>query len=253
MMRPLKHIAAGFTLTELAVVLFIIALLLGGLLMPLSSQRNLEHRHQTEAALRDIREALTGFALSNGRLPCPAVASIATGNANAGLEAVTATGGPCSCSASNEAIIGGAACTDASSVTGTLPWATLGLPETDAWGNRYTYRVSSLFSRVATGQTSFGTGCSPPMPYPSNAAFALCSPGNINVKSSAAGTSTIATNVPAIVISYGENGTNTSNADELANLDGDAEFVSNTSIDDMLVWISSNLLFNRMVTVGKLP
>ena len=56
--RPL-----GFTLTELAVVMAIIALLIGGLLMPLAGQQETRNRQDTEKALAVIQESLIGFAV----------------------------------------------------------------------------------------------------------------------------------------------------------------------------------------------
>ena len=50
--------------------------------------------------------------------------------------------------------------------------------------------------------------------------------------------------------------------DEAANLDGNRVFVSHTpaqdtatngEFDDLMIWLSPNILFNRMVAAGKLP
>lgn len=68
---PKLPFARGFILMELTVVLVIVALLLGGLLIPLSAQRDGEAIRGTEKYLADIRDALLGFAVANGRLPCP--------------------------------------------------------------------------------------------------------------------------------------------------------------------------------------
>lgn len=267
-----RQYLSGFTLAELAVVLVIIGLLLGGLFMPLSGQMDSRYRADTDKALSDAREALIGFAIVNGRLPCPADRTIASANTDAGAEAVIAAGGPCRCTTATSGIavaVGGTACneTSPSSVTGVLPWATLGLPETDAWGNRYTYRVTTRFSRVASGQlvTNFGTSCSSLSSAPAAAAFALCSAGDIAVYTSSALTTTVAGGIPAVVVSHGKysagawttSGTqipySTASTDEQDNADSDANFVSNTNIDDQLIWISPNLLMNRMIAAGKLP
>ncbi len=61
----------GFTLIEMAVVLVIVGLLLGGMLVPLATQMETDRRKETTATLESIREALIGFAVINGRLPCP--------------------------------------------------------------------------------------------------------------------------------------------------------------------------------------
>ena len=109
MTRPSNH-STGFSLVELAMVLFIVSLLIGGLMMPLSAQHEIHGRQETDKALTNIREALIGFAIVNGRLPCPAPATLATGATGVGLEATTAaagtitTTGPCGCTTSASGI-----------------------------------------------------------------------------------------------------------------------------------------------------
>jgi prepilin-type N-terminal cleavage/methylation domain-containing protein len=61
----------GFTLIELAIVLFIISLLAGSLLLPLATGVEQMKRTDTERTLEEIRETLYGFAIVNGRLACP--------------------------------------------------------------------------------------------------------------------------------------------------------------------------------------
>ena len=237
--------AAGFTLIEMAIVLMIVGLLLGGLLVPLNAQMEQRNNSDTQKALSEIKEAIIGFALANGRLPCPADPSIATGLANAGISRAT--------------------CTTVPDSTGVLPWATLGVNETDAWGNRYTYRVTPYFADAIANNTY---GACAPITAPTQASFALCSVGNLDVLSAVGGT-TISGNVPAVIISHGKNSAGAyttqgtqlpvgSNADEQENSDGSADnnYVSHTptpTFDDLAVWISPNILLNRMVTAGKLP
>jgi prepilin-type N-terminal cleavage/methylation domain len=76
----------GFTLAELAVVLVIVALLIGGLLIPLSTQIDIRNVADTRRALTEIREAMLGYLVVNGRLPCPASATLVSGAVGAGLE-----------------------------------------------------------------------------------------------------------------------------------------------------------------------
>jgi len=233
----------GFTLTELAVVLVIISILIGGLLVPLSSQIDARNSHDTRAAMAEIREALLGFAAAKGYFPCPAIPTIASESPNAGLE-------------------GGRNAGSCIHPAGVLPWATLAVAEKDAWGRRYSYRVTPEFSNA-----------SPLLP------FNLSSIGDIKVLSSAGGVA-VATVVPAIVISHGKNGNGAytaegtqlpegSDADETENRvlntstgvwsDGAVakEFVKRVAptvtYDDEVVWIAPGVLFNRMITAGKLP
>lgn len=255
---PCASTHKGFSLVEIAIVLVIVGLLLGGLLMPLSAQVEGRRISETQKAMDEINQALTGFAIANGRLPCPASGAIATGAANAGMEQITGT----ACSASPS--------------EGVLPWATLGVSETDAWGRRYGYRVTALFAR-GIPQTTFGCSTASPNPNPNppsnptRSAFALCSPGDIDVRDAATG-NVIADNVPALVISYGPNGlgaytsagtqiaTSGAGADEAENADADAIFVSHVpssaaanKFDDLVAWLSPNTLFNRMVSAQILP
>lgn len=251
-MTRLSQRAAGFSLVELAMVLFIVSLLIGGLLMPLSAQNEIHGRQETDKALVNIREALIGFAVVNGRLPCPANPTTPTGTSGAGIEASTGTAHSLVCTY----------------LAGVLPWATLGLPESDFWGNRYTYRVNATFSRGIdpnpTLLSAFGTGCSiaTVSEMPTKSAFALCTKGDISVKVASGGTD-IATEVPAIVVSHGKNilgaystgGTQISGAsgDEFENADGNTTFVSSGSLDDQLIWIPGSILMGRMLAAGKLP
>ena len=63
----------GFTLIEMAIVLMIVGLLLGGMLVPLSAQMDQRNISDTQKSLSEIKEALIGYAMANGRLPCPAI------------------------------------------------------------------------------------------------------------------------------------------------------------------------------------
>jgi prepilin-type N-terminal cleavage/methylation domain len=238
----------GFTLVEMAVVLVIIGLLLAGLMMPLSAQVEQRRIDETRKAMDEITQALIGFALTaNGRLPCPANPTVASGTAGAGTETNTGPNGSC---VSNP---------------GVVPWATLGLNETDAWNRRYTYRVTGSFADGLDGAGA--AGATPPCGAPrAGVSFELCSTGDNTVLAATAG-ATLASTIPAVIISHGPNGlggyTSTGaqigvsgDADEAENSDGDATFVSHTpttTFDDLVTWLSPNTLMNRMVTAGRLP
>mgnify|MGYP000001611324 CR=1 FL=1 len=122
---------AGFTLLELAVVLAVLGVLLTGLLGPLQQLRTHQRQQDARAALAAIRQTLLGFAMSHGRLPCPANPALAASDAQAGL-AQPDTGAPCA------------------RQVGVLPWKTLGLVSMDPWGRRYTYAVAGRYSQTIT-------------------------------------------------------------------------------------------------------
>ncbi len=69
--RLIQMRSNGFTLIEMAVVLLIIGLLLGGVLAPLSTQIDNDRRKETSNTLKQISDALLGYAVANVRLPCP--------------------------------------------------------------------------------------------------------------------------------------------------------------------------------------
>lgn len=243
---------SGFTLVELAVVLLILGLLLGGLLVPLSAQLEQQSIKETQRRLDEIREAIVGFALANGRLPCPAAGTAPSGTVSAGAESYNAGTGQCDIAGD-----------------GVVPWATLALPETDAWGRRFTYRVRQDWADQVNPAAPATGDCSE---VAASASFALCSEGNITVKdSSGPSGNNVATNVPALIVSHGKNGygaylpngtrlPSSGDSDEQENTNNNAIFVSrppgkypDDPYDDQVVWISPAILKNRIVQAGKLP
>ncbi len=117
-MRP--KLEKGFSLVEMAVVLVIMGLLLSAVLVPLSTQFDLRNYSDNNKAMNDIKDALVGFGMRNGYLPCPAV-SYANGNEDRTL-------GVCN------------------KRSGFIPWVTLGLPKLDSWGHLYGYSVTPAYS-----------------------------------------------------------------------------------------------------------
>lgn len=258
----------GFTLVEMAIVLMIVGLLLGSMLVPLSAQMEQQLTNETRKHIDEVQQALIGFAVATGRLPCPAQATLATGQADAGVEATKGSTCACKSTTGNDKTIADSSaskegCTD-TSVTGVLPWVTLGIKETDAWGRRYTYRVTTRFADQISAET---TDCNPALAdSPTLSSFALCSPGVLDVESAATSGVDVAPDVPAVFLSHGKNGAGAylpsgtklavSNLDEAENSDNDNTFVSHdltTGFDDLPLWISHNILFNRMVAAGRLP
>lgn len=61
----------GFTLIEMAIVLLIIGALLSYTFMPLRAQLETANIKEARGKLAQIEEAIYGFAIANGRLPCP--------------------------------------------------------------------------------------------------------------------------------------------------------------------------------------
>ena len=215
---------SGFTLIELAVVIAIVGLLLGGLLVPLANQVDRDRVDATRKQLSDIEETLIGFAMANGRLPCPDTDG--DGQEDAGCGNTT---------------------------EGDLPWATLGVERQDAWGHPFRYRVDSAFAVaiVFPGDTVDGLAVqdrTTPTPVPltvgnPNAAAAIifsCGKDGIpNAENDDDGTANASANC--------------TNSNTAGNLIYTQDVFTEAVFDDMLIWLSKNTLVGRLVTSGVWP
>lgn len=238
-----QHRHSGFTLVELAIAIFIIALLLGSILVPLATQVEQRQVTETQKSMEEVRDALLGFVATNGYLPCPDLQ--AGGTPNDGVEDVTG-GGVCT-------TIGGGAPNQYAA--GNVPWVTLGLGSQDVWGNRFRYTVLATYAQRAPAAT-----------------FTLATGGGLRVCTTAACAATLTTTAVAVIISNGRNSRSAFNAttnaataastsaDELENSDNDRDAVSRThsnvaatEFDDIVVWLPKFILNNRMVAAGRLP
>jgi prepilin-type N-terminal cleavage/methylation domain-containing protein len=69
----MKSINAGFTLVEVAIVLLIVAILLGYTVALFPRQQELKQYRALNQEMDRISAAIVGFAQVNGRLPCPSL------------------------------------------------------------------------------------------------------------------------------------------------------------------------------------
>jgi prepilin-type N-terminal cleavage/methylation domain-containing protein len=275
----------GFTLVELAVVMTIVALLLGSLLYTLSAQSDQRNVDETRRRLDQARELLMSYAVVNGRLPCPARC--------AGWPSCTTTAAETRDAAGNctsggvDDYYGGPLAGGA--MGGLLPALTIGAQNVDAsgfavdaWGNRIRYAVA---------QTNTGCTVAPPAGtklYTHQANLktygVACQPNDLLVCKSATGATATtcggAVNqimsqslVVALVFSTGKNGATSPNGagvDEATNVKTNAllapvinpVFVwhsptdnrfANGEFDDQMTWITVGELYGRLIAAGVLP
>ncbi len=244
----------GFTLLELMLVLFIVALLAAGLTMPLAAQVSQRRMEETRRQLDEARDALLGFAAANGRLPCPATAD----------------------SRGQERFAPGRDSRDglcAAFFDGFLPAATLGLspldPEgfaRDAWGS-----VSNRVRYAVFGGRAVG-GVDNPLTRVNGVRLATldeigAAPGYLvicatGVAADAAGCGPAANQLTRkaafVLLSLGPNAPEipARGSDESRNLDGDAVFVAHEparDFDDLVTWASVSQLASRLVAAGRAP
>lgn len=274
---------SGFSLVEIAVVLVILAILISAVGIPLATQLDLQKTKDTEKQLEIVREALYGFAMANGRLPCPATDGVVYGATSSSGSESFAGGGS---SANGNCLV----------YTGFVPAVTLGLTGNDSAGfvvdgwytgvlasganpSRLRYAVSGLDIASGTpatctasitkaltrtdGMKTSTMGCL----ADANAAVNMLTVVTTTVTNAALGCtpSNLTTKAPFVIFSIGKNAATTggTGADEAQNVTtGATTFVSHPptpsgncagEFDDIVTWGSLNTLFARMVQAGKLP
>jgi len=129
----------GFTLVELAVVVFIIGMLSSLGLQALNAQMARASISTTKKEEGTIKDALISYLGRNKRLPCPS----------------TNTNPPDGIETRNSSITAGN--WDCIADFGIVPYATLGLPKStalDGWGNFFSYAVSSKWTLTYNTSTT---------------------------------------------------------------------------------------------------
>jgi len=233
----------GFTLVEIAVVLVIVGLLVGSFIGTFAERIETTRRDNTVSELDEVKQVLMAYGYTNSPvyLPCPD-----TDVPPDGIENRDA-GGNCT----------------AVTAVGTLPWVSLGLAQSDAWNNRYSYWVNPDFSRDTGFDLTTGD---------INSAQINTRINNLAVA--------LAPNAVAVVFSRGENGLGgisiegvnrqaipalgNGHDDEIENVDANSIFMyrfkteegvaaAGGAFDDILMWINSYELKAKMVETGALP
>lgn len=136
----------GFSLIEIALVLVIVGLALGGIMSALGPQLENKKVSDTQARIKEASDAIVAFAMVNGRLPCPAALPSTVVAANRGF--------------ADPANPARGLCTN---FEGFVPARTLGLGEQgvggvsegliqDAWGFGLRYRVARVVYSLTGNQ-----------------------------------------------------------------------------------------------------
>jgi prepilin-type N-terminal cleavage/methylation domain-containing protein len=249
----------GFSLVELAIVMLIMGLVLGGLAMPLSVQRENARIRDVQTQLEVVEEALEGFALVNGFLPCPATP------ASNGYAAPSGGG----CGAQH----------------GFVPATTLNIDGArngdnlllDPWGSPLRYSISAA-DVDADGSWDFVTpGAMQAITIPAlQPDLVVCATAAGSSPTSCASANvTLADQSPLIVYSLGKDWNSFSSPDQLENVGAalgggatgtnypvaaDNVFVARVrneaggaEYDDQLRWLSANSRYRSLIEAGRLP
>lgn len=245
----------GFTILELTISLFVIALLLGSILIPLQTQVQERKIDESKRLLEQAQEALLGYAAANGYFPCPADGASNRQEASG----TNHTTGYCPV------------------WYGYLPAAVLGFKPTDAqgyavdaWGfasNRIRYAVANQTTAGITNPYTRTNGLRS-IPISSFAAMPMlfiCQSGSgVNPGVDCGSAVTLASNAAVVIWSVGANGaTGGSSIHEAQNpnphggstdrifVSREHSTVTGSEFDDILVWISATALLSRLVLVGQ--
>ncbi len=274
---------SGFSLIEIAVVLLIISILITIVAIPLTTQLDMQKTADTNKQLEQIKEAVYGFAMANGRLPCPALYVNATNHSSGRESFCVAATGNCPGTETTAVQTHG----NCSNFVGHLPAATLGLSPldsqgsfVDAWGltqNKVRYAVGNLNITAGTP-----VACTNTITFPltrvdgiktatmgclsdTNAAVNLLTVRSTTVTNVAGGCTPadLTAKAPFVIYSLGKNAPKVvTGADEIQNMSFTNTFVSHIptpegncagEFDDIVIWGSLNTLFARLVQAGKLP
>jgi len=262
-----RRIQSGFTLIEIAVVLVIVGLLVGGFIGTFTSRIEATRRDNTQKQIEEIRTAVLGFASAQGRLPCP------TTTTNAGQ---------------SQPLSGACALPH-----GFVPGRTLGINGTynrdnllvDAWGNPLRYSITDANTDAFTRLRGVGNGGMQDTGMDNLLPDLIICDGDSASGVNCNGSNTLIENAVFVILSLGKDGssfvTNTApnsdqgeNAGEAAvavNPAGEnvAYLVGNNRVfvsrnyssidsaagqfDDLIVWGSPYVLYSRMIDAGQLP
>ena len=219
----LRERERGFSLIEVAIVLLILGILLGGMTTPLMVYEDQRRTREAKVRLGRAEAALLSFAVTYGRLPCPTYEPdpAAVGY---GLEDCRVTG-----------------------IEGYLPWRTLGMTETGPWGvprlstvdpwlGYLRYRPDDNFTQAFTLQTAAGT--------------------RLRVLH-ASGRSLTAVSEPPVAVIYCTGPNQRADGANASYQPGaNARYQGGTrsaEFDDLTIWIGRLKLFDQMIRGRRLP
>mgnify|MGYP000383077692 CR=1 FL=1 len=265
---------SGFTLIELAVVLVVVGLLLGSFIGTFAERIETSQRQSAKKQLEDIKLALLGFVSTQGRLPCP---TTATGNGNEQPFGGSTIAIPCTL---QHGFIPGKSL----GISGTYNRDNLLV---DVWGNPIRYSVTAnnmnAFTTPYTVPGAGGikdVGMAGLLPD-----LIICDADSADSDGCSVGVNTIIRGTPFVLISLGKDGSdfvkipapnsdqgeNAGEATVLKNAGGEnmaytvgsgKAFVSKSYssadsnaglFDDLIVWESPYIIYNRMMEAGQLP
>jgi prepilin-type N-terminal cleavage/methylation domain-containing protein len=285
-MRPGSSRETGFTLLEVAIVLLIVSILLGYTVALFPKQQELKRYKQADRDMDIIIDTIIGFAQVNGRLPCPSNAASAGISAGGGATDCTIFGGfvPSSSLGIQGRLNSDNLLSD--------PWGNpyryyVSASDSDGDGNT-DFVFNGQMQAVGLGDVwDLAIPLAPVAGTDDyidlDGQFLICDAAGTSTDDLCTGANLVFGNpvgaggpyagAPFVLISHGNSGDGaTTNADELENLGatalgsylvknvaaGESTFVKRPSgfgddFDDIVRWVSPNILYSRMIEASQLP
>lgn len=263
-----KSSISGFTLIEIAIVLLVVTILLGYTVAMFPVQQELKQYREANHEMNSIIDNLIAFAQVNGRLPCPDTDSDGVENF---IDSVNNVDGSAGADGMPE---------DCTGYYAFLPSGTLGMTGRinsngqliDPWGTPYGYAVSNIDAGgnanaidlvSPNGIREEGLSLVLPDLFVCSDSTALAA----NDKDCDDVTGTlVAGGVAVVILSLGKDPSLTpsniqaENTDDFGDGTNDKVFIyasrndtSGSAYDDIVKWISPNLLFSKMIEADQLP
>jgi prepilin-type N-terminal cleavage/methylation domain-containing protein len=239
-----RHIQCGFTLVEIAIVLFIVGLLTRTLLEPIAIAQKHRQFDLTRSELQQVKDSVHAHLVAHGYLPCPHAGSKVNQ-----LSSDHTSGVECEV------------------LEGSVPAVLLGLSGAidsngsllDVWNRPYRYAVS-LSNHTTKGNQRFpdwttrGEASNVGLRYLSSNLVLCVEPS----QAACAKNKVRANNLAFVVLSLGQD-VSASGA-QLENQDGDETYIINplsiradSPFDDQIVWSSTQDVLYWMLRAGWLP
>jgi len=271
----------GFTLIEIAIVVLIVSILLGYTVALFPKQQELKRYRAVEREMDEVIAAIVGFAQINGRLPCPAIPNSAGVEDGGGAAECINFGGFVPV---NTLGIFGRLNADSLLLD---PWGNpyryyVSSSDFDDGGGVGDFVVNGEMQQVGLVSTV------PPY-LDLDGQFIICDQGDltlndicdapaVEVFGNALGGGGPYAGAPFVLISHGKNWSEAAAGDELVNMGatalpngpaglpyplkdvsaGETTFVRRITgfaddFDDVVKWVSPNILFSKMIEAGQLP
>ncbi len=271
----------GFTLIEIAIVVLIVSILLGYTVALFPKQQELKRYRAVEREMDEVIAAIVGFAQINGRLPCPAIPNSAGVEDGGGAAECINFGGFVPV---NTLGISGRLNADSLLLD---PWGNpyryyVSSSDFDDGGGVGDFVVNGEMQQVGLVSTV------PPY-LDLDGQFIICDQGDltlndicdapaVEVFGNALGGGGPYAGAPFVLISHGKNWSEAAAGDELVNMGatalpngpaglpyplkdvsaGETTFVRRITgfaddFDDVVKWVSPNILYSKMIEAGQLP